>query len=123
MQPPFLFGLGSWFAFIIASIVSIYVFDVFEHAWGRGGSLQVEAWVGLLGGFICMVSFGFSAAFTKRAHTKPATFLLGVASGALYVSTCFAISVYAPATGVLSAVLLLIAMSAAASQVAPRHAG
>ena len=123
MQPPLLFGLGSWLAFVVASVVSIYAFDQFEHAWGRGGSLQVEVWVGLLGGFICMVAFGFSAAFTKRAHTKHAAFLLGIAAGIVYIAICGAINVYAPATGVVPALLLLLAIAGIASQIAPRYAG
>ena len=123
MQPPLLFGLGSWLAFVVASVLSIYVFDQFEHAWGRGGSLQVEIWLSLLGGFICMVAFGFSAAFTKRAHTKIAAFLLGVANGLIYIAICAAVSAYAPATGVVPALLLLVAVSGMASQIGPRYAG
>ena len=123
MQPPLLFGFGSWLVFIVASVVSIYAFDQFEHAWGRGGSLQVEIWVGLLGGFICMVVFGFSAAFAKRRHSKLTAFLLGAATGATYIAICGVVSAYAPASGVVSALLLLIAVSGIASQIAPRYAG
>jgi len=123
MQPPLLFGLGSWLAFAVASVVSIYAFDQFEHAWGRGGSLQVEIWVGLLGGFICMVAFGFSAAFTKRVHTKVAAFQLGIASGITYIAICGVVNAYVPAAGVVTALVLLLAVAGIASQIAPRYAG
>jgi hypothetical protein len=121
MQPPLLFGLGSWLTFTVASLVSVYALDQYEHAWGYAKTFQVEAWIGLLGGFIAMVAFGFAAAFTKRAHAKIPAFVLGIAAGVFYVAVCGLIVVYAPSASVFTAVLLLLAISAIASQLGHKY--
>jgi hypothetical protein len=121
MQPPLFFGLGAWLTFIVASVVSIYAFDQYEHAWGYAKTFQVEAWIGLLGGCIAMVAFGLAAAFTQRSHAKRAAFVMGVASGVVYVAVCAFIAVYAPSASVLTAVLLLLAISAIASQLGRKY--
>ena len=39
------------------AIVSVYVFDFFEPAWGKGGSSQVVTWLRGAFGFLAALSF------------------------------------------------------------------
>jgi len=123
MQPPVFFGLGSWSSFIIASLLSIYAFNDYEHAWGRGGSFQVEVWVSFLGAFVAMVVFGASSALTSRVQSKSGSFVLGVVSGAMYVALFWVLNRYTSSTGVPTAALLLVAISAIASQLGQKYVG
>ena len=63
-----LFGAAFLLVFLIAAVVSVYGFGQYEQAWGRGGSVQVEAWLALIGALVAMGSFGISSALLRRVH-------------------------------------------------------
>ena len=115
MRAVLFFGAGSWLTFLIACATSIYAFGLYEHAWGRGGSFQVEAWLSLLGALVAAGSFGIAAAFTHRAHSPAAALALGAACSALFVAICWVLSSFEPSGGVYVALLLLVLISGLAS--------
>ena len=118
-----LFGAAFLLVFLTAAVVSVYGLGQFEQAWGRGGSLQVEAWLGLVGALLAMGSFGISSALLRRAHTPAASFALGVVCAAAYIALCWANSGFASSSGVYVAFLLLISLSAFAALGGVRAAG
>ena len=123
MKSVTLFGAAALFVFITAAAVSVYGFEQYEHAWGRGGSFQVEVWVSLVGALIAMGSFGISSAALCRGHTHVASFVLGVACAIVYIALCWVISSFAPSAGAFTAFLLLIAVSSLASFAGYSYAG
>jgi len=118
-----LFVAAFLLVFLTAAVVSVYGFGQYEPAWGRGGSLQVEAWLALVGALVAMGSFGISSALLHRAHTPAASFALGVVCAAGYIALCWAIDGFASTSGVYVAFLLLISLSAFAALGGFRAAG
>jgi hypothetical protein len=122
MKPVLLFGAASLLIFLGAAAVSVYGLGQYEHAWGRSGSFQVEAWLGLVGALIAMGSFGISSAALRRAHTDRASFALGACCAAVYLSLCWVVNGFAPFAGPYWAFALLVVVSALASFTGVRHA-
>jgi hypothetical protein len=109
------FGAAVLFVFLAAAAVSIYRFDQYEPAWGRGGSLQVEAWLALVGALIAAGSFGISSAALRRAHAPIAAVVLGVACACVFVAACWFLNAPAAEAGVYTAFALLVGMPALAA--------
>ena len=103
--------------------MSVYGFDQYEHAWGHGGSFQVEAWLALVGSIVAMGSFGISSAALRHAPKQATSLVLGLACAISYIALCWVINNYAPSSGIYVALVLLIAVSALASLVDRRLAG
>ena len=118
-----LFGAAFLLVFVTAAAVSVYGFGQYEQAWGRGGSLQVESWLALVGALVAMGSFGISSTLLRRAHTPAASFALGVVCAAAYIALCWAINGFASSPGVYVAFLLLVSLSAFAALGGLRVAG
>jgi len=118
-----LFGAAFLLVFLIAAVVSVYGFGQYEQAWGRGGSVQVEAWLALIGALVAMGSFGISSALLRRVHAPAAAFALGIVCAAGYIALCWAIDGFASTSGVYVAFLLLISLSAFAALGGFRAAG
>jgi hypothetical protein len=123
MKSVALFGAATLFVFIAAAAVSVYGFDQFEHAWGRGGSLQVEAWLGLVGALIAMGAFAISSAAFRRAHTSGGSLVLGGVCAVVCIALCWVINGVASSAGPYIAFLLLVAVSALASFAGHRSTG
>ena len=117
------FGAACLLVFVAASAVSVYGFDLYEHAWGHGGSFQVEAWLALVGSVIAMGSFGISSAALHHAPKQAMSLVLGLVCAIIYLALCWVINSYAPSSGVYIALFLLIAISAFASLVDRHFAG
>jgi len=115
MKSVFLFGVASFIVFVAAAAVSVYSFDQYEHAWGRGGSLQVEAWLSLVGALIAMGAFGIGSTLAQRVHSREGGIALGAFCSILFIFICWIANVLAPSVGVYVALLLLIALSGVAS--------
>jgi hypothetical protein len=111
VRPVLFFGAGSGIAFLCASALSIYAFGLYEHAWGRGGSLQVEAWISLIGALVAMGSFGIASAFTRRTHSQDTALVLGIGSGTLFIAVCWFLSSFELSGGVYIALFLLVLIS------------
>lgn len=122
MKSLLLFGAACLFVFMVASAVSVYGFDQYEHAWGRGSSFQVEAWLALVGSIIAMGSFGISSAVLHHAPKQAASLVLGLACAISYLALCWGINSYAPSSGIYVALVLLIAVPVLASFVNRRLA-
>ncbi len=123
MKAVILFGAAFLLVFLTAAAVSVYGFGQYEQAWGRGGSLQVESWLALVGALVAMGSFGISSALLRRAHMPTASFLLGVVCSVAYIAFCWAIIGFASSSGVYVAFLLLVSLSAFAALGGLRVAG
>jgi hypothetical protein len=106
-----LFGAATLLVFIVAATVSIFGFDQYEHAWGRWGSFQVEAWISLVGTLVAMGSFGIGLALLRRVPTHGTSFSLGGICGVAYIFLCWIMSGAFPSAGPFTAFLLLIAVS------------
>jgi hypothetical protein len=102
------FGVAVLVVFLAAAAVSIYGFGQYEPAWGRGGSLQVEAWLALVGALVAAGSFGIGSAVLRRAHSPTAAVVLGVACAGVFVAACWFINDPAAAAGVYTAFALLV---------------
>jgi hypothetical protein len=109
------FGTACLLVFLGAAATSVYGFRQYEHAWGQGGSLQVEAWLGLVGALVAMGSFGIFSTALHRAHTHKASFALGAFCAAVSISLYWVINDFAPFAGPYLAFLLLVVVSAVAS--------
>lgn len=117
------FGCAVLFVFLVAEATSIYAFDEYDHAWGRMGSFQVEAWLALVGALIAMGSFGISSAALHRVHAHRPALLLGSLAGVAYVVVYICIiDRVPPSAGAYVALLLLIAVSGLASLAGQRRA-
>lgn len=110
-----LFGAAFLLVFLTAAAVSVYGFGQYEQAWGRGGSLQAEAWLALVGALVAMGSFGISSAVLHRTHAPAASFTLGAVCAVGYIALCWAIDCFASSGGVYVGFLLLISLSAFAA--------
>ena len=117
------FGGGVLLVFLVAAAVSVYGFDAYERAWGRGGSFQVETWIALVGALIAMGAFGISSATLQRIQTHGAAFALGAVSASIYLAVCWALNFVAPGGGAYIALLLLVVISVLASFAGARIGG
>ena len=115
MRPILFFGAGACIAFVVACAVSIYAFDLYEHAWGRGGSLQVEAWISFVGALVAMGSFGIASAFARRTHSQDTALVLGIGCSILFIALCWFLGSFELSGGVYIALFLLILISSLAS--------
>ena len=109
------FGGACFLIFVAAGAVSVYGFGQFEHAWGRGGSFQIETWLSLVGAIIAMGVFGISAAMLRRVPEPGISLMLGAACGVAFIAVCWGINSIAPSVGVFVALILLVGLSIAAS--------
>ena len=123
MKPVALFGSAVFAIFLAAASASTFGFGLYERAWGRGGSLGVEAWLALVGALVAMGAFGISSAALHRAHTQRAGLMLGAFCALAWIALCWVIDGLAPASGAYPAFLLLIVVPALASFAGERHAG
>ena len=121
MKAVLLFGAASLLIFLGAAAVSVYGFGQFEHAWGRGGSFQVEAWLGLVGALVAMGSFGISSAAMRRVHADQVSFALGACCTAVYICLYWTVSSLSFA-GPYVAFALLVVVSVLASLAGRRYA-
>ena len=117
------FGGGVLLVFLIVAAISVYGFDAYESAWGRGGSFQVETWLALVGALVATGAFGISSATLHRIQTHGAAFALGVVSASVYLTLGWALSSLAPAGGAYIALLLLVSISVLASFAGARIGG
>jgi hypothetical protein len=122
MKAVLLFGAAALLIFLCAAAVSVYALGQYEHAWGRGGSFQVEAWLGLVGALVAMGSFGISSAALRRAHDQGVSFVLGACCAAVYIFLCWIASDFASVAGPYAAFALLVVVSALASLAGRRNA-
>ena len=116
MKSVFAFGTAAWLTLLVLCTVSVYAFDVYEHAWGRGGSLQREAWLSLLAALVATGAFGIGSAFMYRTHTRAAAWLLGVACSALFALGCWWLDAMHIAGTAYSALALLVAFGLLAAR-------
>jgi hypothetical protein len=116
MKPVFAFGTAAWLTLLAFCTVSVYGFDVYEHAWGRGGSLQREAWLSLLAALVATGAFGIGSAFMYRAHTPAAAWMLGVICSALFALACWWLDAMHIAGTAYSALALLVALGLLAAR-------
>jgi hypothetical protein len=123
MRPVGFFGAGSGTVFVSASALSIYAFDLYEHTWGRGGSLQVEAWLSLIGALVAMGSFGIAAAFAQRTHSNDIAFVLGAACSILFIAVCWFLSSFEFSGSVYIALFVLVLICSLASLTGTRFGG
>ena len=123
MKPVLLFGAAALLVFVVAAAVSVYGFGQFEHAWGRGGSLQVESWLGLVAALVAMGAFGIGSAALHRVHSHASSFTLGATCALVYICLCWTMDAFATASGVYAAFLLLVVVSAAAALAGRKSAG
>ena len=78
------FGLGTFSILGAAALLSVYMFEQVEPAWGRGASAQVMVMLALLGAFVATIAFGVSAAVTRRFPSKRACVGLGAVTASLF---------------------------------------
>jgi hypothetical protein len=123
MKPVSLFGAAPLLTYIAVAAVSVYGFGQYEPAWGYGGSLQVEAWLGVVGALIAMGSFGISSAVLRRVQTPMASFVLGATCAAVCILLYWLVNVFTPYASAYLAFLLLVAVSMLASLTGYRVAG
>lgn len=116
MRPVFAFGTAAWLTLLVFCTVSIYGFDVYEHAWGRGGSLQREAWLSLLAALVASGAFGIGSAFMLRTHSRPAAWMLGALCSALFAAGCWWLDAMQVAGTAYSALALLVAFGLLAAR-------
>jgi O-antigen/teichoic acid export membrane protein len=101
--------------------MSVYGLGQYEHAWGRGGSFQVEAWLGLVGALVAMGIFGISSAALQRAHDQGISFVLGGCCAVVCISLGWIASSFTSFSGPYLAFTLLVVVSALASLAGRRH--
>jgi len=116
MRPVFAFGTAAWLTLLVFCTVSVYGFDVYEHAWGRGGSLQVEAWLSLLAALVATGAFGIGSAFMLRTHSRPTAWMLGALCSALFAAGCWWLDAMQIAGTAYSALVLLVAFGLLAAR-------
>jgi hypothetical protein len=77
-----------WVLTVAAGAVSIYAFDDYEHAWGRGATVQVYSWVAT--GAALISGFGASLGFRYGSRNAPVPGRLGaVILGGLVLGLTF----------------------------------
>jgi hypothetical protein len=116
MRPVFAFATATWLTFLVFCTVSVYGFDVYEHAWGRGGSLRIEAWLSLLAALVASGAFGIGSAFMCRTHSPPTAWMLGVVCSALFAAACWWLDAMHVSGTAYSALTLLVAIGLLAAR-------
>jgi hypothetical protein len=122
MKSVLLFGAAALLIFLCAAAVSVYCLGQYEHAWGRGGSFQVEAWLGLVGALVAMGSFGISSAALRRTHDQRVSFVLGAVCAVVCICLCWIASSFTSFSGPYLAFALLVVLSALAALAGRRDA-
>jgi hypothetical protein len=72
-----------WILVVVAGAVSVYGFDQYERAWGRGGSFQVYTWIAFGMAALAAVCAGIGFSFgglNRRVPGVPITVLVVLAS-------------------------------------------
>ena len=115
MRPILVFGAASWCTFLIVCATTVFGLGQFEHAWGRWGSFQVEAWISALGALVAMGAFGIASAFMRRTHNPRTALALGVGCSILFVAVCWMLNSIEFAGSVYAALALLIGISCLAA--------
>jgi hypothetical protein len=64
-------AVGFWVAVVLFETVAIYGFGQFEHAWGRGPSLQVVSWVATGVALVVLVSAALGFKVGSQRGTVP----------------------------------------------------
>jgi hypothetical protein len=77
------FAAGLLASALLLSTLSVYAFDQYEPAWGRGGSVQVEWWVSS-GAAICAL-FSVSLVTWWLAPNHAVSSAVALASGVAFV--------------------------------------
>src|SRR4051812_45056913 len=115
MRAILIFGAASWGTFLVVCALTVFSLDQYEHAWGRWGSFQVEAWVSGLGALVAMGAFGIASAILHRTHNQSTALALGVGCSILFMAICWLANSIEFAGSVYAALALLVAVSCLAA--------
>ena len=83
------FAGGLLASALLLSTLSVYAFDQYEPAWGRGGSVQVEWWISCGAAICALFSVGVAVRWLTPARSvgSTAAFVSGVAFVFLTIAT------------------------------------
>ena len=73
------FAFGIMTASMATAVVSVYIFGVYEPAWGGGASLQVLMYFAFAAAFVGTSCFAIGGLVLKRFPSRTLSFLLGCA--------------------------------------------
>ena len=93
---------------LTAGAISVYGFDVYERAWGRGPSLQVLTWVAIPLSVLVGISAAFGFRMSKSALNRPR--LVGATVGVGTAIALVASEVLLPSNSELSGLPRTFAM-------------
>jgi MFS family permease len=63
-----------WVLVTATGVVTVYLFDYYERAWGRGGSTQVYAWIATVSALLSAFGSGLGFHLGSRTGRVPGPF-------------------------------------------------
>jgi len=79
------FGSGNFGVLFVAAAVSVYAFDAYERAWGKGGSVQVLWMLAIAFSLAASLAFAAALRLRRRKPTRTEAVLLGGAVALVFV--------------------------------------
>jgi hypothetical protein len=64
-----------WVLIVLVGAVSVYAFDQYERAWGRGPSVQVYSWIATAVALVILFGSGFGFRLGARSGAVPGSWL------------------------------------------------
>ena len=95
LRPAVIFAMAYFLILVGLAAVSVYVFGVYERAWGRGGSWQVLTWIAA--GSTVLAFFGALSGSTVARRRGRALSLLRTLLAAIVASLVLLCALYVSA--------------------------